>query len=189
MAAHQCLRTTNPEALLLWAPRHPERFSAVADRVRDAGLPLCRRSVERAPDAHCAVFLIDSLGELPGFLAAGDVAFVGGSLVPVGGHNTLEPAALGVPVLSGPHTFNFVEISALLKDVGALETVGDAAELASAVAWLWAHPDQARARGRAGRQRIDRERGGLARTLDLIESLGLTSSRRDPLPRPPSAAG
>ncbi len=189
LEAHRRLRDTHPDALLLWAPRHPERFDAVADRVLGAGLALCRRSVERAPDSHCAVFLIDTLGELPGFLAAGDVAFVGGSLVPVGGHNTLEPAALGVPVLSGPHTFNFVEITALLKDVGALETVGDAKELSSAVAWLWAHPDQARARGRAGRQRIARERGGLARTLDLIESLGITSSRRDPLPRPPSAGG
>lgn len=165
------LRASHPQALLLWAPRHPERFEAVAARVREAGLALCRRSVERSPDQACAVFLIDSLGELPGFLAAGDVAFVGGSLIPVGGHNLLEPAALGVPVLSGPHTFHFVEIAALLDHAGALETVTDAASLAAAVARLWGHPDQARARGRAGRQRIDRERGALARTLDLIDAV------------------
>ena len=169
--AHRRLRETHADALLLWAPRHPERFNAVAEQVREAGFALRRRSVERGPDARCAVFLIDSLGELPGFLAAGDVAFVGGSLCEVGGHNLLEPAALGVPVLSGPHTFNFAEIAALLKDVGALETVGDAAELAAAIERLLADPEEARQRGRAGRQRIDRERGALQRTLSLIDEV------------------
>jgi 3-deoxy-D-manno-octulosonic-acid transferase len=177
LEAHQRLREAHPDALLLWAPRHPERFGAVASRVRAAGLDLRRRSVERSPDARCAVFLIDSLGELPGFLAAGDVAFVGGSLCDIGGHNLLEPAALGVPVLSGPHTFNFAEITALLKDVGALEIIGDAATLATAVQWLFDHPDEARVRGRAGRQRIDRERGALQRTLAVIDDVaGFPSS-------------
>lgn len=171
LEAHLRLRARHPDALLLWAPRHPERFAAVAARVREAGLALDRRSRERRPGPGCAVFLIDSLGELPGFLAAADVAFVGGSLVPLGGHNLLEPAALGVPVLSGPHTFHFVEISALLHEVGALETVTDADSLAAAVAGLWAHPERARERGRAGRQRIDRERGALSRTLALIDGV------------------
>lgn len=175
--AHLRLREAHPDALLLWAPRHPERFGAVAARVAEAGLALRRRSLERSPDARCDVFLIDSLGELPGFLAAGDVAFVGGSLCDVGGHNLLEPAALGVPVLSGPHTFNFVEISALLKDCGALETVTDAATLAAAIDRLLADPDEARSRGRAGRQRIDRERGALARTLALIDEVGGIAGR------------
>ncbi len=177
LAAHRQLREAYPEALLLWAPRHPERFRAVAERVREAGMALRRRSVERSPDAHCDVFLIDSLGELPGFLAAADVAFVGGSLCEAGGHNLLEPAALGVPVLSGPHTFHFAEIAAMLAEVGALETVDDAASLAAAIGRLLAHPAEARDRGRAGRQRIDRERGALARTLTLIgEVAGLPRS-------------
>ncbi len=169
LEAHMRLRERHPRAMLLWAPRHPERFGAVAQRVLDAGLQLRRRSVEGHPDAKADVFLIDSFGELPGFLAAGDVAFVGGSLCDVGGHNLLEPAALGVPVLSGPHTFNFTEITALLRDVGALEIVHDAAQLASAVDRLFIDPDEARVRGRAGRQRIDRERGALERTLALID--------------------
>ena len=172
LEAHFRLRERYPSALLLWAPRHPERFGAVAERVVAAGLQLRKRSNERGPDARCDVFLIDSLGELPGFLAAGDIAFVGGSLSDVGGHNLLEPAALGLPVLSGPHTFNFAEIAGLLKDVGALETVMDATELAAALIWLIQHPDQARIRGRAGRQRIDRERGALERTLTLIDAVG-----------------
>lgn len=171
LEAHRRLRERRPGALLLWAPRHPERFGPVAELVREAGLPLRRRSLERAPDATCAVFLVDSLGELPGFLAAGDVAFVGGSLVDIGGHNLLEPAALGVPVLSGPHTFNFAEISAMLREVGALEIVADAEGLAAALDRLVAEPEEARRRGRAGRQRMDRERGALVRTLALIESV------------------
>jgi len=171
LEAHRRLREHWPEALLLWAPRHPERFGPVAARVREAGLALRRRSLERAPDAGCAVFLIDSLGELPGFLAAADVAFVGGSLVEVGGHNLLEPAALGVPVLSGPHTFNFAEIAAMLREAGALVTVEDAEGLAGAIAALWEDPAAARRRGQAGRQRIDRERGALERTLALVDAV------------------
>ena len=176
LEAHRRLRERHPDALLLWAPRHPERFAAVAALAQDAGWSVRRRSREGAPDERCDVFLLDSLGELPGFLAAGDVAFVGGSLTAIGGHNTLEPAALGVPVLSGPHTFNFAEITALLTDVGALEIVDGADALANAIQRLLADPDEARARGRAGRQRIDRERGALVRTLGLIEGVaGLTS--------------
>ncbi|HAI59010.1 MAG TPA: 3-deoxy-D-manno-octulosonic acid transferase [Xanthomonadaceae bacterium] len=171
LEAHLRLRARHRAALLLWAPRHPERFDAVAARVLDAGLVLRRRSRERSPDARCDVFLIDSLGELPGFLAAGDVAFVGGSLCAVGGHNLLEPAALGLPLLSGPHTFNFAEISAMLAQAGALQTVGDAAALADAVSMLLAEPERARERGRAGRLRVDRERGALERTLALIDDV------------------
>ena len=171
LEAHLRLRDRHRGALLLWAPRHPERFDAVAARVAEAGLALRRRSRDRGPDARCDVFLIDSLGELPGFLAAGDVAFVGGSLCAVGGHNLLEPAALGLPLLSGPHTFNFAEISAMLAQSGALQTVVDAEALAEAVSTLFAAPDQARERGRAGRLRVDRERGALARTLALIDDV------------------
>ena len=171
LEAHRRLLAGHPSALLLWAPRHPERFGPVAARIGEAGLSLRRRQVERSPDGQCQVFLIDSLGELPGFLAAGDVAFVGGSLCDVGGHNLLEPASLGLPVLSGPHTFNFAEITALLREVDALEIVADAEQLAAAIDGLWKQPERARARGRAGRQRIDRERGALARTLALVDGV------------------
>ena len=176
--AHLRLRQARPDALLLWAPRHPERFPEVAARVAAAGLTLRQRSREGSPDARVDVFLIDTLGELPGFMAAADVAFVGGSLCPVGGHNLLEPAALGVPVLSGPHTFNFTAIAELLQSVGALETVDSAESLAAAVQRLWSNPEEARARGRAGRQRIDRERGALAKTLILLDEVGGLLPRR-----------
>ena len=113
LAAHRLLRSQWPTALLLWAPRHPERFDVVAGQCAAAGWQVARRTTARLPGQEDAVFVIDTLGELLGFLAMADVAFVGGSLQPVGGHNVLEPAALGLPVLVGPHMFNFAEATAL----------------------------------------------------------------------------
>jgi 3-deoxy-D-manno-octulosonic-acid transferase len=115
--------------------------------------------------------VVDTLGELMAFYAAGDIAFVGGSLQEIGGHNVLEPAALGVPVLVGPHTFNFQESTALLVEAGAAQRVADAAALAAAVDKAFRAPAAAQARGAAGRVRIAGERGALARTMALVEPL------------------
>jgi 3-deoxy-D-manno-octulosonic-acid transferase len=124
-----------------------------------------------ASEADCQVLLLDTLGELADFYAAADVAFVGGSLVPVGGHNLLEPAALGLPVLSGPQQFSSPEIARVLRGQGALTIVHDAAELAAALTRLLADP-QARARqAAAGRAAIDANRGALERVLGLIDRL------------------
>ncbi|MFT4564022.1 MAG: 3-deoxy-D-manno-octulosonic-acid transferase, partial [Gammaproteobacteria bacterium] len=114
------LKVHHPTLLLLLAPRHPERFAQVAQLCRKNGLEVVRHSAASACLAQTNVYLIDSMGELPKFYAASDIAFVGGSLVPRGGHNVLEPAALGVPVVVGPHTFNFPEIIRLLNQQGAL---------------------------------------------------------------------
>ncbi len=122
-----------------------------------------------APLAGAQVFVIDTLGELMSFYAASDVAFVGGSLEDIGGHNLLEPAALGVPAIVGPHTHNFAEITALLLDAGAVARIADAAALPAAISHLLADPAEARRRGEAGRERIAGERGALARTIALIE--------------------
>src|ERR1700674_3391978 len=99
------------------------------------------------------------MGELPEFYAAGDVAFVGGSLVAVGGHNLLEPAALGVPVLTGPHTFNAPDIAQLLMDEGAAQSASDAGGLGDAVERLIGNPTDRERRGRAGRKVVDDNRG------------------------------
>jgi 3-deoxy-D-manno-octulosonic-acid transferase len=103
------------------------------------------------------------------FYAAADVAFVGGSLQEVGGHILLEPAALGVPALVGPHTFNFTEITQLLLDTGAVQRIADATSLGAKLCELLADPEVRSRRGEAGRLRIERERGALARTLRLVE--------------------
>jgi 3-deoxy-D-manno-octulosonic-acid transferase len=170
-AAHAAVLRQHPDALLLWAPRHPERFAAVAADAADAGFRVATRRRDALPQPDTQVFVVDTLGELMAFFAAADVAFVGGSLQAVGGHNVLEPAALGVPALVGPHTFNFQEITALLVEAGAVQRVADAAALAAAVDKAFRDPGAAQARGAAGRVRIAGERGALARTMDLLEPL------------------
>jgi 3-deoxy-D-manno-octulosonic-acid transferase len=169
LQAHRAVLAAWPQALLLWAPRHPERFAAVAANATRAGQRVATRRADALPRADTEVFVIDTLGELMSFYAAADVAFVGGSLQEVGGHNLLEPAALGVPALVGPHTFNFQEITALLESVGAVARIADGDSLgATLCAWL-REPEERMRRGEAGRERIAQERGALARTLRLVE--------------------
>ena len=115
------------------------------------------------------VFIINTLGELLAFYACADVAFVGGSFQAVGGHNLLEPASLGVPSVVGPHTFNFIDITKLLLDVGAVQQLTKPEELAEAILRFLNDKKLAQQRGEAGRKRIERERGALDRTLKIIE--------------------
>lgn len=117
------------------------------------------------------VFIGDSMGELPVFYAAADIAFVGGSLVQVGGHNLLEPAALGKPVLSGPYTYNAEDIARLLQDAGAARIVTDADELGEAVINLLGDPGERQRIGALGRAVVDSNRGALDRLLTLIAPL------------------
>jgi 3-deoxy-D-manno-octulosonic-acid transferase len=176
LAAHAALLARWPDALLLWAPRHPERFERVAEQAHAAGLCVRLRTRDGEPDAATQCFVVDTLGELMAFYAAADVAFVGGSLQPVGGHNLLEPAALGVPAVVGPHTFNFEEITARLRGVGAVVSIDSADALAPALAALLADPEERRRRGEAGRASLAGERGALARTMALVER-ALSSNR------------
>jgi 3-deoxy-D-manno-octulosonic-acid transferase len=173
LEAHQRLREAFPDALLVLAPRHPTRFTEAAQALAQAGVSFARRSQQAAAIANGPhpVLLLDSLGELLDFYAAADVAFVGGSLVPVGGHNLLEPAALGVPILTGPNNFNSEEIARLLIARGAAEVVHNAPELAARVSALLADPQARERMGAAGRASVDGNRGALAKLLGLIEPL------------------
>ena len=117
------------------------------------------------------MFLGDTMGEVPLFYAASNIAFVGGSLVPIGGHNLLEPAALGLPIISGPHVYNAQDISDMFIDLGACRIVNDAAQLAVAVDSLLANPDEAVKQGGEGLSIVQRNRGALARLLTLLEPL------------------
>lgn len=153
------IRASRPETLLILVPRHPERGARVAALCRRRGQPVVSRSENRYCSDQTVVYLVDSVGELPLFLAASDVAFMGGSLVPVGGHNMLEPAALGVPVLTGPQVFNFSEVNDLLEREGALMSVTDSDELAAAVLELLGDPGRRRAMGEAGRRVVEANRG------------------------------
>jgi 3-deoxy-D-manno-octulosonic-acid transferase len=173
LEAHQRVRAAHPGALLVLAPRHPPRFDEVAQALHAQGIGFVRRSggADGAAAASCAVLLLDSLGELLDFYAAADVAFVGGSLVPVGGHNLLEPAALGVPILTGPNNSNSEEIARLLIARGAAEVAHDGAQLGERVAALLADPAARERMGAAGRASVDSNRGALAKLLALIEPL------------------
>lgn len=160
--------------LLVLAPRHPERFEEVAQLAGRYGLRVVRRSGIREGEAFDAssaeVFLLDSLGELAGAYQAADVAFVGGTLVPVGGHNVLEPARAGVPVLVGPHREKVRAISDALVDAKAGAVVSDAPSLAAALRRFLA-PDARSAAREGARSVAERESGGLEATWRAIVSL------------------
>ena len=169
--AQRALTAAGVPNLLVLAPRHPPRFTAVASMLESRGIRHARRSTGGSADAETGVLLLDSLGELMGWYAAADVAFVGGSLVPVGGHNLLEPAALAVPAITGPHVFNAEEIARALVDEGAVETVQDAAGLSAALLRLARDPAERVRRGALGQALVERNRGTLQRLEALIAPL------------------
>jgi len=169
--AHQRLRQACPDALMILAPRHPERFEIVASLLRKRGVVFVTRSSGKLCTPETTVFLLDTLGELPVFYAASDVAFVAGSLVPIGGHNLLEPAALGIPVLTGPYTFNAEDIAEMLAGVGAMREVKDSVELATELASLMADPEARRYAGEQGRKTVQENRGAVDRLLALLDPL------------------
>ncbi|MFT4255534.1 MAG: lipid IV(A) 3-deoxy-D-manno-octulosonic acid transferase [Pseudoxanthomonas sp.] len=168
LAIHARLRKRWPDLLLLWAPRHPERFPRVAEQARAAGLRVATRRQDQWPRADSDVFVIDTLGELMAFYACADVAFVGGSLQAIGGHNLLEPAAVGTPMVVGPHLHNFVEISKRLQEAGALEIGADADAVGVHIGTLLGDAARREAMATAGRELVERGRGALAKTLEMI---------------------
>jgi 3-deoxy-D-manno-octulosonic-acid transferase len=168
LAIHRRLRERWPDALLLWAPRHPERFRGVAQQAIDAGWRVATRRLTRLPDAEDAVFVIDTLGELQRFYACADVAFVGGSLQDVGGHNLLEPAAVGVPVVTGPHLHNFTDIADRMQSAGALEVGADADAVGAAIEGLLEDEGRRAAMRDAGLALVRDGRGAVRRTLAVL---------------------
>jgi 3-deoxy-D-manno-octulosonic-acid transferase len=171
LEAHRLVVKQVPDALLILVPRHPERFDAVRQLMDRQDMRFISRTSEQPVVATCRVFLGDTMGELALFYAASDVAFVGGTLVPVGGHNLLEPAALGLPVVTGPHLFNTQDIADMFVNIGALTRVADAEQLAMAVTRLLQDDQTAGRLGNLGRDIVVRNRGALDRLLHLLEPL------------------
>ncbi len=171
LEAQQKLLERFPELLLILVPRHPQRFAAVRDIIDKQGMSIVARTEARPCEASTAVFLGDTMGELMLFYAMSDVAFVAGSLLPIGGHNLLEPAALGLPLISGPHVFNAQEIADMFIETGACRVTADAEQMADAVEELLSDRDKARTRGELGRQILERNRGALQRLLAMIEPM------------------
>ena len=171
LAAHRQVLNEHPDALLILVPRHPERFDSVYALCRSLGLTTRRRSSGEAVQNDDQVLLGDTMGELLFLYALADIAFVGGSLVANGGHNLLEPAALGKPVLSGPHLFNFLEIAAQLREAGALGEVENQTQLADRVATLLNEPGTAQQMGEAGVAVLKANQGALERLLEGLQRL------------------
>jgi 3-deoxy-D-manno-octulosonic-acid transferase len=162
------VRARCPELTLLLAPRHPERAGEVEELIRERGLVAVRRS--RLPDGHApgAIVILDTVGELAGLYGLAEVVFVGGSLVPIGGHNVLEPAMRGRPVLYGPHTSNFRESAEGLQRSGGGIVVKDGLELERELALLLEDRELARRTGEAARAAFAGRQGAVPATIELI---------------------
>lgn len=165
------IQVTVPDALLVLAPRHPERSGDVRALCEGRGLRVQTRSEARACDAKTSVFLIDGIGELRKFYGAAVVAFVGGSLIPHGGQNVLEAAAVGVPVIFGPYMMNFDEISRNLLAAGGGVQIDTPDLLAEWVARFLQEPSLALDYGHKGKSFVENNRGALDQVVTLIDDL------------------
>lgn len=173
LAAFKQIQQARPKALLLLVPRHPERFSRVRRLCQQRGFTIQCRSEQRGCNPATEVFIGDTMGELPLFFAASDVAFIGGSLVPKGGHNPLEPAALERVVIFGPYMFNFKEISQRLLAAGAALQIKTSQDLAGAVLHYLGNPQLRAKAGKAGYRVIAQNQGTTNKLLQLIKEQGL----------------
>ncbi len=171
LKAHRALLDERPDLLLVLVPRHPERFRGVAEYLDNEAYSSIHRSSNQPCDESTQVFLLNTMGEVPLFYAASDIAFVGGSLVPIGGHNMLEPAIQGLPIISGPHLFNAQDVADKMVELGACKIVADGAELAAAVSYFLRHPEEAKSAGANGLRALEQNRGSLQRLLVLLEPL------------------
>jgi 3-deoxy-D-manno-octulosonic-acid transferase len=172
LRAFRRLRERSPEARLVLAPRHPERFASVPPLVEAAGFRCSRRSdLEPGAWQDGEVLLLDTLGELAQVYTLATVVFVGGSLVAAGGHNVLEAAAAAKPVVVGPHMENFQEIADEFREQGALLQVRAGAELGDAVAALFADASRRRELGERARAIFERNRGACARAVESLAGL------------------
>lgn len=168
LETHKKLLTQFPQLLLILVPRHPERFPKAEQLTREAGLKYTLRSTDAVPDAQTQVVIGDTMGELMLLYGIADLAFVGGSLVERGGHNPLEAAAHAIPVIMGPHTFNFKNICAKLDQAEGLITVTDSESMATAIASLLNDEDYRRYYGRHAVEVLHENQGALLRLLTLL---------------------
>jgi 3-deoxy-D-manno-octulosonic-acid transferase len=185
LKAFENLRVGHPRAVMILAPRHPERFDEVAILLRQLGMPSFRRSQWHGESLAGGVLLVDTIGELAALYALGDLAFVGGSLVPRGGHNIIEPAQHGVAIVTGNHTENFRDIVALFQSRDAVRIVG-LAELPLTLMHLLADNAERQALGRRALQTMRLQMGATSRTLEALKTLLVAD--RDPLPASAQAA-
>jgi 3-deoxy-D-manno-octulosonic-acid transferase len=170
LRAFEIVRGTQPRAVMILAPRHPQRFPQACDLVASLGLPFWRRSLWSGEDLAGGILVLDSIGELAAVYALGDLAFVGGSLVEHGGHNILEPAQYGVATLIGPHYGNFRDMVNLFRAADGVRVVGPA-ELPLAFVDLISNPTEREALGRRGLDTLRSQTGATQKTLQALSKL------------------
>jgi 3-deoxy-D-manno-octulosonic-acid transferase len=175
LRAFENVLASHPRAVMILAPRHPERFGEVAQLLEQLGIRFWRRSLWSGDAIVGGVFLVDTIGELSSLYALGDIAFVGGSLVPRGGHNIIEPAQHGVPIIVGTHTENFRDIVGLFESQDAVRVVG-AAEFPLVLMDLISNEAERRALGRRGAETLRSQMGATEKTLRALEQLLAASS-------------
>jgi 3-deoxy-D-manno-octulosonic-acid transferase len=168
---HRALKSRHPGLLTLLAPRHPGRGAEVRRELEGLGLSVAQRSRAEAVTPATDVYLADTIGELGLWYRLAEVVFIGGSLVPHGGQNLLEPAKLDCAILTGPHTANFARLAAEMSDCDALRHVGGPADLTAAVDDLLGDPQQCRSLAAAAAGYAEGQAGVLDRTMDLLEPL------------------
>jgi len=165
---YKTLKHQIPELLLVIAPRHPERFSDVKKLAEQYQLSVVLRTEGKACQPDTDMYLLDTMGELKLFYAAADIAFVGGSMVPTGGHNILEPAALAIPVLFGPYMVNFKEITKRILKIEAAIQCQDQAEVTRAVMALYADPVYRQVLAEKGKAFVQQNQGAIARVYEIL---------------------
>ncbi len=185
LKAFENLRVGHPRAVMILAPRHPERFDDVAILLQQLGIPSFRRSQWQAESLAGGVLLVDTIGELAALYALADIAFVGGSLVPRGGHNIIEPAQHCVAIVTGNHTENFRDIVALFQSRDAVRVVG-LSELPLTLMHLLANDAERRDLGRRALETMRSQMGATSRTMESLRSL--ISLEGDPQAVPARAA-
>ncbi|QEW08672.1 3-deoxy-D-manno-octulosonic acid transferase [Nitrincola iocasae] len=172
------LLSAYPDLLIVLVPRHPERFDTVAQLCQSSGLTCTRRSQNTLASPDTQIYLADTMGELMSFCSAADIVFVGGSLIERGGHNPLEPALLGKPVITGLHTFNFAAITQGLASAGALSQVKNAKDVMSQLQFWLSNPDSATCAGQAAQDYVASHAGALSRLEAELEPLLKTTTNQ-----------
>ena len=170
LRAFENLRVSHPRAVMILAPRHPERFETVAGLLQEMGISTHRRSRWQGEPLAGGVLLVDTIGELAALYALADIAFVGGSLVPRGGHNIIEPAQHGVAIVTGNHTENFRDIVGLFQSRDAVRIVG-LAELPLVLMHLLDHDVERMALGRRAKETVLSQMGATSRTVEALQAL------------------
>lgn len=171
LEAHRILLKAHPDLLLVLVPRHPERFTEVRELIEKSSFTVVSRTSDQPATASTEVFLVNTMGEVPLFFAASDISFIGGSLVPIGGHNLLEPAIQELPIITGLYLFNTEEIAENFVKHDACVVVANGVELAAAVLVLLDDPDEATKMGKRGLKVVEQNSGSLQRLLVLLEPL------------------